>query len=151
MRLRRRIGPYRIEREVHQGKLGILYRARDEGGNLRALKVLHAFLIQDRTGVERALDDLTGRLKELSHPYLVTPLSVGHDPDEDALYVVYPWIERAAPFDAILQQEGGRLSFSQVAECLWRVLLALRAIHRVQILHGGLELSNPVRGGGGRV
>jgi tetratricopeptide (TPR) repeat protein len=150
MRLRRRIGPYRIEREVRQGKLGILYRARDEGGNLRALKVLHAFLIQDWAGVERALEDLTGRLKDLSHPYLVTPLSVGHDPDEDALYVVYPWIERAAPFDAILQQEGGRLSFSRVAECLWRVLLALRAIHRVQTLHGGLKLSNLVRGEGGR-
>jgi tetratricopeptide (TPR) repeat protein len=150
MRLRRRIGPYRIEREVHQGKLGILYRARDAGGNLCALKVLHAFLIQDRAGVERALEDLTGRLKDLSHPYLVAPLSVGHDPDEDALYVVYPWIERATPFDMILQQEGGRLSFGQVAECLWRVLLVLRAIHRVQTPHGGLKLSNLVRGEGGR-
>lgn len=107
MRARRRVGPYRIESEVQQGKLGTLYRARDTQGNLRALKVFHSFLIQDRPGLEEALQHLVERLQRISHPYVVVPVETGYDPNEDVVYVVSPWIERATPMGAILQQEGG--------------------------------------------
>ncbi|WP_322801182.1 protein kinase domain-containing protein [Thermoflexus sp.] len=150
MRARRRVGPYRIESEVQQGKLGTLYRARDTQGNLRALKVFHSFLIQDRPGLEEALQHLVERLQRISHPYVVVPVETGYDPNEDVVYVVSPWIERATPMGAILQQEGGRLSFSQVAECLWRTLLALRVLSQAIGLHGSLKLSNLVRGERGR-
>ncbi len=145
MRTRRRIGAYRIEQEIHQGKLGILYRVRDEQGTPRALKVIHAFLIQDRDRLEQALRDLVTCLRPLAHPYLVSPLDTGYDPDEDVVYIVYPWIDRATSLDGILQQEGGRLPFSRVAEYLWRAMLALRALSQTLGIHGSLKLTNMVR------
>ncbi|MCS6963659.1 MAG: FHA domain-containing protein [Thermoflexus sp.] len=150
MRSRRRIGPYRVDREIRQGKIGVLYQVRGETGTPRALKVLHAFLIQDRNSLERELQRLIAGLRSQSVPYLLSPIEAGHDPDEDVFYIVYPWVDRALPLDILLQREGGRLTLDRVVTYVWRTLLALRGITTAIGMHGALKLSNLMVDGRGR-
>jgi len=147
---RRRIGLYRIDQEIRRGAIGTMYQARDEKGDLRALKILHPFLIQDRVRLEQALKGLIQGLREHPSPYVVPIIDANYDQDWDGLYVVYPWIERAISLDALMQREGGRLSLDQVVRYLWRTLLALRAIQLAIGMHGALKLSNLILDGRGR-
>jgi len=150
MNLRRRVGPYRIEREIHQGATGVLYQARDESGNPCALKILHAFLIQDMEGLLRALQQLVSSLKESASPYLVPIVRADYDGREDRLYVVYPWVDRAVSLEALMQQEGGRLPLDRVVKYVWKTLLALRSIYGPIGMHGALKPSNMIVDGRGR-
>ncbi|MFN3929807.1 MAG: serine/threonine protein kinase, partial [Thermoflexus sp.] len=143
-------GSYRVIREVHRGKIGVLYRVQDEHGHPWALKVLHSFLIQNRISLEHELGGIVERLRGVASPYLISPALAEYDGEEETFYVLYPWVERAIPLDAVLSQEGGRLPLDRVIGYVWRTLLVLRAIAPRLGMHGGLKLTNMILDGQGR-
>lgn len=149
MSARRRIGPYRVIREIHRGAIGVLYRVQDEQGRPWALKVLHSFLIQDRVRLERELRRIVERLQDVASPYLISPALAEYDGEEETLYVLYPWVERATSLDVVIRQEGGRLPLDRVIGYVWRTLLVLRAIAPCLGMHGGLKPSNMILDGQG--
>lgn len=131
------IGPYRVEREIGRGGMGIVYLAVRDDDQLRqpvALKVFHA-------GTHRA--DLTARflaereiLAQLDHPHIARLLFGGVT--EDGLpYFAMEYVEGQPITD-----HGSTLGINDRLQLFLDVCAAVQHAHRHLIVHRDLKPSN---------
>src|SRR5262249_43487406 len=102
-------GRYRIERELGEGGMGVVYLARDEqvAGETFAIKVLKGAHDPQALGLLR---EEVRKTRKLSHPNIVDVHSV--NVDGQSLYVLMEYLEGKS-LDALLNEEFGRgLPFS---------------------------------------
>ena len=132
-------GRYRIERELGEGGMGVVYLVADEQvpGEKFAIKVLKEEL---RPEALTLLREEVRKTRKLSHPNIVDVHSV--NVDGERLYVLMEYLEGQS-LDKLLDEEFGRgMSFSHAWPIIEDVGAALRNAHDHNVIHSDLKPAN---------
>src|SRR5215469_8429173 len=130
---------YRIERELGEGGMGVVYLARDEqvAGETFAIKVLKEPLDPEALDLLR---DEVRKTRRLSHPYIVDVHSVNVDGTK--LYVLMEYLEGKS-LNTLLDEEFGRgMAFSHAWPIIEDVGAALGYAHDHNVIHSDLKPAN---------
>jgi hypothetical protein len=133
------IGPYRLERPIGHGGMGVVWRARRRSGGMVAMK----FLLRVAPGHADGLGEEFRVQASLHHPHVMPVFDHGvyRSPDGVARpYLVMPWIEDARTLDAYVTEHAidarGRI----------RLFLAVAAglahAHAKGVVHRDLKPAN---------
>ena len=132
-------GRYRIERELAEGGMGVVYLAADEQvpGEKFAIKVLKEEL---HPAALTLLREEVRKTRKLSHPNIVDVHSV--NVDGQRLYVLMEHLEGKS-LDALLDEEFGRgMPFSHAWPIIEDVGAALGNAHDHNVIHSDLKPAN---------
>ena len=132
-------GRYRIERELGEGGMGVVYLAADEQvpGERFAIKVLKEELRPEALALLR---EEVRKTRKLSHPNIVDVHSV--NVDGQTLYVLMEYLEGKS-LDKLLDEEFGRgMSFSHAWPIIEDVGAALGNAHDHNVIHSDLKPAN---------
>ncbi len=132
-------GRYRIERELGEGGMGVVYLAADEQvpGERFAIKVLKEELHPEALALLR---EEVRKTRKLSHPNLVDVHSV--NVDGQRLYVLMEYLEGRS-LDKLLDEEFGRgMPFSHAWPIIEDVGAALGNAHDHNVIHSDLKPAN---------
>ena len=132
-------GRYRIERQLGEGGMGLVYLVRDEQvvGETFAVKVLKQGLDPEAL---RLLREEVRKTRKLSHPNIVDVHSV--NVDGTALYVLMEYLEGKS-LNALLDEEYGRgMPFSHAWPIIEDVGAALGYAHDHNVVHSDLKPAN---------
>jgi serine/threonine protein kinase len=132
-------GRYRIEHELGEGGMGVVYLAADEQvpGERFAIKVLKEGLRPEALALLR---EEVRKTRKLSHPNIVDVHSV--NVDGERLYVLMEYLEGKS-LDALLAEEFGRgMSFSHAWPIIEDVGAALANAHDHNVIHSDLKPAN---------
>jgi TolB-like protein/Tfp pilus assembly protein PilF len=130
---------YRIERELGEGGMGVVYLAADEQvpGERFAIKVLKEDLHPDALTLLR---EEVRKTRKLSHPNIVDVHSV--NVDGRRLYVLMEFLEGKS-LDALLAEEFGRgMPFSHAWPIITDVAAALGNAHDHNVIHSDIKPAN---------
>jgi serine/threonine protein kinase/Tfp pilus assembly protein PilF len=132
-------GRYRIERELGEGGMGVVYLAADEQvpGERFAIKVLKEELHPEALAMLR---EEVRKTRKLSHPNIVDVHSVNVDGQK--LYLLMEYLEGKS-LDKLLDEEFGRgMSFSHAWPIIEDVGAALGNAHDHNVIHSDLKPAN---------
>jgi eukaryotic-like serine/threonine-protein kinase len=132
-------GRYRIERELGEGGMGVVYLATDEqvAGEAFAIKVLKESLTPEALDLLR---DEVRKTRRLSHPNIVDVHSVNIDGTR--LYVLMEYLE-GKPLNALLDEEFGRgMPFTRARPIIEDACAALCYAHDHSVIHSDLKPAN---------
>jgi len=132
-------GRYRLERELGEGGMGVVYLARDEqiAGECFAIKVMKE---PSRAQILALLREEVRRTRRLSHPNIVDVHSV--NVDGQRLYVLMEYLE-GKPLSALVNEGFGRgMSFSRAWPIIEDVGAALGYAHDHNVVHSDLKPAN---------
>src|SRR6516165_5503771 len=132
-------GRYRIEREVGEGGMGVVYLVSDQQvvGETFAVKVLKAAL--DPQALELLREEVR-KTRKLSHPNIVDVHSV--NVDGQTLYVLMEYLEGKS-LDELLDEEFGRgMAFSHAWPIIEDVGAVLGNAHDHNVIHSDLKPAN---------
>jgi TolB-like protein/Flp pilus assembly protein TadD/predicted Ser/Thr protein kinase len=132
-------GRYRIEHELGEGGMGIVYLAADEQvpGERFAVKVLKEEVHPEALAMLR---EEVRKTRKLSHPNIVDVHSV--NVDGQRLYVLMEYLEGKS-LDKLLDEEFGRgMPFSHAWPIVEDVGAALRNAHDHNVIHSDLKPAN---------
>src|SRR5215469_13883386 len=132
-------GRYRIERELGEGGMGVVYLAADEQvpGERFAIKVLKEEL---HPGNLTLLREELRKTRQLSHPNIADVRSVHVDGRQ--LYVLMEYLEGKS-LDKLLDEEFGRgMPFSHAWPIIEDVGAALGNAHDHNVIHSDLKPAN---------
>jgi serine/threonine protein kinase len=132
-------GRYRIERELGEGGMGVVYLARDEqvAGETFAIKVLKDGLDPQALSLLR---EEVRKTRKLSHPNIVDVHSVNVDGTK--LYVLMEYLEGKS-LNTLLDEEFGRgIPFSHAWPIIEDVGAALGNAHDHNVIHSDLKPAN---------
>lgn len=131
------VGGYRILARLGAGAMGAVYEAEDGGGNLVAMKFLHAHLDVDAQGRDRLRREAVA-LQRLRHPAVAQILDVELD-GSDA-FIVTELVDGPNLEEEIAT--GGPLDARDLFELADQLAEALEAVHRAGVVHRDLKPSN---------
>jgi eukaryotic-like serine/threonine-protein kinase len=132
-------GRYRIDRELGEGGMGVVYLATDEqvAGETFAIKVLKESL---RPEAFELLREEVRKTRKLSHPNIVDVHSV--NVDGTRLYVLMEYLE-GKPLNALLDEEFSRgMSLSRAWPLIEDACAALGCAHDHSVVHSDLKPAN---------
>ncbi len=132
-------GRYRIERELGEGGMGVVYLATDEQvvGETFAIKVLKEAVHPEALELLR---EEVRKTRKLSHPNIVDMHSVNVDGRK--LYVLMEYLEGKS-LNALLEEEFGRgMPFSRAWPIIEDVGAALGYAHDHNVIHSDLKPAN---------
>jgi TolB-like protein/Tfp pilus assembly protein PilF len=130
---------YRIERELGEGGMGVVYLAADEQvpGERFAIKVLKHGLHPDAL---MQLREEVRKTRKLSHPHIVDVHSV--NADGQRLYVLMEYLEGKS-LDTLLVEEFGRgMPFSHAWPIIEDMAAALGNAHDHNVIHSDIKPAN---------
>lgn len=123
-----KIGPYRVQRELGRGGMGVVYQVLSPSGTPLALK-----LLQPISRPEEEVRALLG----LQHPNVVHILDWGEA--EGQFYLVMEWVEGRTLAEVVREALPEQ---AQVADWMGQLCQALAYIHGKSIVHNDLKPSN---------
>jgi serine/threonine-protein kinase len=132
-------GRYRIERELGEGGMGVVYLVSDQqvAGEIFAVKVLKEPL--DPRALQQLREEVR-QTRKLSHPNIVDMHSV--NVDGKRLYVLMEYLEGKS-LNTLLDEEFGRgMSFSHAWPIIEDVGAALSYAHDHNVIHSDLKPAN---------
>ena len=132
-------GRYRIERELGEGGMGVVYLAADEQvpGERFAVKVLKDELHPEALALLR---EEVRKTRKLSHPRIVDVHSI--NVDGQRLYVLMEFLEGKS-LDALLAEEFGRgMPFRHAWPIIEDVAAALANAHDHNVIHSDIKPAN---------
>jgi len=132
-------GRYRIERELGEGGMGVVYLVIDKqvAGEIFAVKVLKEGLVPEALSLLR---EEVRKTRKLSHPNIVDVHSVNVDGKK--LYVLMEYLEGKS-LNALLDEEFGRgMPFSHAWPIIKDVGAALGNAHDHNVIHSDLKPAN---------
>jgi serine/threonine protein kinase/thioredoxin-like negative regulator of GroEL len=132
-------GRYRVERELGEGGMGVVYLVADEqvSGETFAIKVLKEAV---DAGALNLLREEVRKARKLSHPNIVDVHSVNVDADRP--YVLMEYLE-GKPLSALLDEEFGRgMPLSRAWPIIEDVAAALGNAHDHNVIHSDLKPAN---------
>jgi hypothetical protein len=142
----RQIGPYRIEREIGRGGMGVVYAAEDTRlGRRVALKALPPVYTSDAIARERLAREARAAAA-LTHPGIATVYAF--EELEGELFIASELVN-GSTLRAELSR--GPLPPDQLLATLLDIASALDAAHRQGIVHRDLKPENVLRGADGRI
>jgi serine/threonine-protein kinase len=137
MQTGQQLGPFTIEKQVGEGAMGTVYRARhDKTGQAVALKIISGADITPNT-IAR-FERETAILKKLNHPNIVRLLATGRI--RGTPFYVMEFIE-GETLEALLERRG-RFTWQEVVALGKQVCAALQEAHRQGIIHRDLKPAN---------
>jgi len=132
-------GPYRIEREIGRGGMGVVYLATRADGSFQkrvAIKLLRSGGVDDsflaRFRREREI------LAQLDHPHIAAILDAGQSPDGDQ-YFVMEYVD-GVPLNVYCRERA--LSIRQKLELFLQICDAVQHAHRNLTVHRDLKPGN---------
>jgi serine/threonine protein kinase len=131
------LGQYRIHSSLGSGGFGEVYAARDDKGQLVALKVLRPELQRDEAAVKRFFREIK-ILTQLQHPNIVHIYDWGEHDGE--AYVAMEMLEGQTL--AEIQREHGRLSAQTLLPLMPQLASALDALHSRDLVHRDIKPDN---------
>ncbi len=131
------VGGYRILARLGAGAMGAVYEAEDGGGNLVAMKFLHAHLDVDAQGRDRLRREAVA-LQRLRHPAVAQILDVELDGSE--AFIVTELVDGPNLEEEIAT--GGPLDARDLFELADQLAEALEAVHSAGVVHRDLKPSN---------
>ncbi len=131
------VGGYRILTPLGSGAMGSVYSAHDGGGNLVAIKFLHAHLDIDASGRDRLLREATA-LRRLHHPAVAQILDLELD-GPDAFIVTELIAGRTLEAEIA---ERGPLDSVDLFELADQLAAALDAVHDAGVVHRDIKPGN---------
>jgi eukaryotic-like serine/threonine-protein kinase len=141
--LPREIGPFRIESELGRGMMGVVYKARDTRSKRQvALKIIRmAVVVSDdqKAGFERRFMEEAKIVARLDHPGIVGVYEIGRDPEQDAPYIAFEYLEGQTLAEMI---EQGPLPWRTALVIVARVAEALEHAHRQGVIHRDIKPAN---------
>jgi predicted Ser/Thr protein kinase len=132
-----RIGAYRLLGRLGEGGMGVVYLAKDPGGELVALKAIRAPLANRKDFRARFRAELETAAKVA--PFCTAPI-LDADTTANPPYVVTEYID--GPTLGAVVNERGPLSGSQLHALGVGVASALTAIHHAEVIHRDLKPGN---------
>jgi serine/threonine-protein kinase len=132
-------GRYRIERELGEGGMGVVYLATDEqvAGESFAIKVLKEAVSPETLELLR---EEVRKTRKLSHPNIVDVHSVNVDGRK--LYVLMEYLEGKS-LNVLLEEEFGRgMPFTHARPIIEDVAAALGHAHDHNVIHSDLKPAN---------
>ena len=140
------LGPYRIDRVVGAGGMGIVYRAEDTRlGRFVALKAVAPRFARDHERRERLRREARAAAA-LSHPGIATVFALEEIDGE--LYIASEYVAGETLRDELRR---ARLSVEQALETALEIARALAAAHARGIVHRDLKPENVMRAPDGRL
>src|SRR5690554_4021519 len=136
------IGGYEVIDTLGRGGSGAVYRVRDGGGAVAALKLVDA---RDDDVAARRLEREVHALQSLRHPAVPQVLDAELDGDEK--FVVFEYIAGVSLWNYI--QDNGALAGDELAEFADRTASALEAVHAAGVVHRDVTPSNIMMGPAG--
>lgn len=136
------IGGYEVIDTLGRGGSGAVYRVRDGGGAVAALKLVDA---RDDEVAARRLEREVHALQSLRHPAVPQVLDAELDGDEK--FVVFEYIAGVSLWNYI--QENGPLVGDELADFAERTASALEAVHAAGVVHRDVTPSNIMIGPAG--
>jgi eukaryotic-like serine/threonine-protein kinase len=144
--VRQRIGPYRIEKVIGKGGMGLVYKGRhDTLDRCAAIKALLP---------ENALDSVARQ--RLTHEARAQALST-HDnvvtvydflPEDGQLFIAMEYVDGETLTALVQRSPHGRLAAGDALPLMLQVLAALEHVHRQKITHRDVKPSNVLVCGG---
>jgi serine/threonine protein kinase len=141
------VGPYRVEREIARGGMGVIYLARDlRLDRAVAIKALPAELGHDARQRARLRQEARAAAA-VSHPGIAHVYSL-EEGEDGTQYLVSEYVEGRT----IREEIGtGRLSPSLLVDTALQICRAVAAAHARGIVHRDLKPENVMRSGDGTV
>jgi serine/threonine protein kinase/tetratricopeptide (TPR) repeat protein len=134
--MREIVGPYRIDRKLGEGGMGVVYAAHDQRLDRPvALKMLRA--APDDAQARERLRREARAAASVNHPNVCQVYDIGEDGGE--MFVAMELLE-GEPLSALLTR--GALELDQTTGIAYAVLLALDALHQRGVVHRDLKPSN---------
>jgi serine/threonine protein kinase len=134
------VGPYRVEREIGRGGMGVVYLAEDTRlGRKVALKSLAPGIMSDERRRNRLRREARAAAT-LSHPGIATVYAL--EEIEDQLFIATEYVQ-GRTLRAELGQ--GSLPAAAVAEIGVQIARALEAAHASGVVHRDLKPDNVIR------
>ena len=131
-------GPYRIDAKIGVGRLGVVYRARDQAGEVR-LKVFHPEAVADLRARHR-FETHQRLAARVFHAGLPAWLTVGEV--DGRCYTAQQFVEGETLDEAL--GRSGPMSLADVRPLLLTILEALSELHTHRLVHGALHLGNVI-------
>jgi serine/threonine-protein kinase len=133
------VDEYEIEKLLGSGGMGAVYGAHHEKLRRRAaVKVIAPALSKDRDAVERFAQEALA-LARLSHPNIVSVLSVGTLPGDGRSYYVMEWLDGLS-LQTRLERE--RIALGEALDLVDQIARGLEAAHGAGIVHRDLKPDN---------
>jgi eukaryotic-like serine/threonine-protein kinase len=134
--MRETVGPYRIDRKLGEGGMGVVYAAHDQRLDRPvALKMLRA--APDDAQARERLRREARAAASVNHPNVCQVYDIGEDGGE--MFVAMELLD-GEPLSALLSR--GALPLDQTVGIAYAVLLALDALHQRGVVHRDLKPSN---------
>ncbi len=134
-------GRYRLDRELGEGGMGVVYSAVDEEvrGEIFAIKVMKAE-IREKPDSLRLLRDEVRRTRALRHANIVGVYSLNSDPI--GVYMLMEHLEGKS-LTTLLDEEFGRgMPLMRAWPVIWDIGAALAYAHDHNVIHSDLKPSN---------
>lgn len=134
---------YVLEAEIGRSANGVVYRARQRGGDGRTVAVKrlhHAGCVDVATAVREA--EVLGAL---GHPNIVPLLEVA--PEDQGVALVFAYAAGGSLADEL--GRAGRLTQERLATVILAIASALQAAHALGVVHGEVKPANVVFSGSG--
>jgi tetratricopeptide (TPR) repeat protein/energy-coupling factor transporter ATP-binding protein EcfA2 len=130
------IAGYEILEEIGEGGMGHVYKARDESGQLVAIKIAKE-VVEDTLARQRFLNE---SLLSLNHPNIVKVLDVGTS--DNSTYLVYNYLE-GETLEEIL--ERGPMPEEDIVSMGLQLAAGLAAAHDAGVVHRDVKPANVIR------
>ena len=134
----RRLGKYKIRRQLGKGGMGVVYRATDTVLDRPvALKLLPSHLVEDETALRRFAREARAAAR-LNHPNIVT--IYGMERVDDLWFIAMEYVEGES-LDKLLNKRGA-VAPEKAAAMVRQAAQALAAAHRKGIVHRDIKPHN---------
>jgi serine/threonine-protein kinase len=131
------IGPYHIEAALGAGNMGTVYRVKSPSGQHFALKIMKWRESSGGESYQRFMREIE-LLKKLRHPNIVQIYDAGEC--RGCPYFVIDYLE-GTTLERYIEAKK-RLPAKEALQIVWKIALALEAVHRVGVLHRDIKPSN---------
>ena len=131
------IGPYRINGELGEGGMGVVYRATDNIEREVAIKALHAHLTRDESRLQRFRSEAIA-LGRLHHPNIATLFAL-HE-QNGAYYMVMEFVQGETLEDLV--KRTGALPLKAALELFCDGLRGFEHAHARGVIHRDIKPSN---------
>lgn len=134
-----RVGVYTVVETLGRGGSGAVYKVEDDGGNVRALKLVDA--LSDELAAER-LGREVAALLALRHD--AVPRVFDAEFSEEEAFVVFEYIPGVSLYHHV--QDHGPLQGKELAGMAERIASALQAVHDAGVIHRDVTPANVMMG-----